>query len=431
MNSAPSSISLTRVEVPDYHFGHRGKVYRSDKAAPGEASAFCTILYDLDLVDGVTDTSFSSAQNGYPDSPLQLDESTRIDLPWLERTQAVIGDQYDADGQVFGASPRGALQRVLQRYDAVGITPVLGYEFEFWIFHDDDRGRPDGEIEPLGRLISAYSLGRMAGASSLFLEFVDRMSQIGIPIEMIHSEQGPGLFEFTLSPLPALQAADAATRAKTYMRELCAERGLAASFMAKPFGAESGAGGHVHSSLVSDGRNIFADAPGVLSQTAKHYLAGLLTTMPDFMGLFAPYVNSYKRIDPTQFVADRPSWAVDDRSTTCRTLLASTKAARVEHRVPGADTSPYFSAAAILAGGILGIEQQLDLDEAVERAVKLPTSLSEAAERFASSEIAQQVFDPKFIEAVSTGQRTEARDYENWLRTNITSWERSRHLERH
>ena len=99
--------------------------------------------------------------------------------------------------------------------------------------------------------------------------------------------------------------------------------------------------------------------------------------------------------------------------------------------MPGADTSPYFSAAAILAGGILGIEQQLDLDEAVEHAVKLPTSLAAAAERFASSEIAQQIFDPKFIEAVSIGQRAEARDYEDWLRTSITSWERSRHLERH
>jgi glutamine synthetase len=425
-------VPLTRLEVPDYNMGLRGKVVRSEKTSPDSLATFCTILYGFSLRDEVTDTSFSSGENGYPDAALRFDESTRVTLPWRGSTDAIIADLTGPDGTPFGASPRGALQRVLERYARRDLTPVLGYEFEFWVFHDEDRDRAPGETEGLGRVINAYSLSRIAGAADLFEEFVARMEHVGVHVEAVHSELGPGLFEFTLAPQPALQAADGAARAKQYLRELCAERGLGASFMAKPFGSESGAGGHIHSSLASGGSNVFAAEPGVLSDTARHYLAGLLATMPDFTALFAPYVNSYKRIDPTQYVSDRPTWAIDDRSAACRALLSTIPSARVEHRIAGADTSPYFSAAGLLAGGIHGIENGLDLDEiAAEGVSRLPDTLPKATDAFSGSRVARELLGDLFVDTVSAVQRTEARDYEAWLRSNITGWERARHLEHH
>jgi glutamine synthetase len=432
VTSTVPRVPLTRVEIPDYNMGLRGKLLRTEKTVADALSTFCTILYGFSLRDDVTDNSFSSGSNGYPDAQLHYDETTRIVLPWRENNEAVIADLVDATGEPFGASPRGVLQKLLKRYAAHDLTPVLGYEFEFWIFHDDDRARTDGETEPLGRVTNAYSLSRIAGAADLIEEFVARMESVGIRIEAFHSELGPGLFEFTLSPEPALRAADGAARARQYMRDLCAERGLAASFMAKPFGSESGAGGHIHSSLTSNGENVFASGPGALSPIGRQYVAGLLATMPDFTALFAPYVNSYKRIDPSQYVSNRPSWGHDDRSVACRTLLGNRSAARVEHRIAGADVSPYLSAVGLLAGGIHGIENDLDLDVVTEGAAPtLPAALCDATARLSGSPVARELLGPMFVEAICAVQRSEVRDYENWLRENITSWERTRHLEHH
>lgn len=431
MTYSTPRVPMTRVEIPDYALGLRGKMLKSEKTQPNSLANISTVMYGLSLTDNVTDNAFSNATNGYPDAILRADEETRVTLPWREATDAVIADLVTKDGKPHEASPRGALQRVLDRYQKHGLTPVLGYEFEFWIFHDEDRGTLGGEAEGLGRVKNAYSLSRIAGAADLIEEFVARMQHIGVEIEAFHSELGPGLFEFTLAPQPALRAADNATRAKQYMRELCAERGLAASFMAKPFGGESGAGGHIHSSLMAGGQNIFAEAPGKLSETARQYLAGLLVTMADFTALFAPYINSYKRFDPEMYVANRPSLGNDDRNAACRTLTSTVSAARVEHRIPGADTSPYFAALGLLAGGIHGIENRLDLDETTKTGALLPSELAEATAIFANSPIAKELLGEPFVDAVHQLQRTEIQEYQHWIRTNITSWEHARHLQHH
>lgn len=426
-------VRLARIEVPDYNLGLRGKLVREEKSTSSAPLAFSSILYGLTVTDGVVDTSFSNAENGYPDFELHVDEETRIDLPWRNSTSAVIGDLVDASGSPFGASPRGVLSRLTKRLQDRGLNPTLGYEFEFWILHDESRDRPDGETDPLGRVKSAYSWARMVDAADLVEEYLARMDSVGVQIDAFHTELGPGLFEFALAPMPALQAADAAVRAKMYMRELCIERGLEASFMAKPFGEESGAGGHLHSSFARSGENVFAKNPGELSQEGRQYLAGLLHTMPEFMVLFAPYINSYKRIDPTQFVSSSPSWGMDDRGAACRLLLSSQKAARVEHRIPGADVSPYFSGLGVLAGGLYGLEAALELDEVTDAvaSTSLPMDLTSATQLFRNSSLAHQLLGEVFVETVSANRTAEIAEYESWLRTNITTWERARHLEHH
>ncbi len=424
------SVAMTQLEVPDYDLGLRGKLVRSEKTRGTSSLAFCTIIYGLSLADDVTDTPLSNAANGYPDAALIPDESTRVALPWRCGTDAVIADLAGADGVPLAVSPRAVLQSLTRRYADLDLDPILGYEYEMWIF--DRTPGSHGVFEghtPHGRAENAYSLSRCAETSSIALEFTNRMQQVDIEIEAFHSELGPGFFEFTLAPAPAVRAADNAVRARQYLRDLCHERGLHASFMAKPFADKSGAGGHVHSSLNRDGTNVFADDAHTLSTEGRNYLAGLVCAMPDLALLLNPYVNSYKRIDPEMFTAARATWGHDDRSTACRVLLADRSSARVEHRRPGADANPYIVAAALLAGGLHGLQNHLPLPDETVEADLLPADLGSALARFERSPLVADLLGPLFCNSFAATRRAELAAYEKWLYRTITTWELSRHLE--
>ncbi|MEE6167504.1 MULTISPECIES: glutamine synthetase family protein [unclassified Mycolicibacterium] len=414
-------VSMTQLEVPDYDLGIRGKVVRTSKTQGTVSLAMCTILYGLSVADDVADTPFSNAANGYPDARLVPDESTRIDLSWRDGVDAVIADLVGADGHPVEMSPRNALQSLLRRYDELDLQPVLGFEYELWLF--------DGDRRPFGATENAYSLTRSAETSSLATEFINQMESVGITVEMFHSELGPGFFEFTLAPAPALKAADSAVRARQYLRDLCAERGLHASFMAKPFADKSGAGGHVHSSLMRGGVNVFSDGARGLSREGQSYLAGLLTGMADTTAMLNPYVNSYKRIDPQMFTPAVAAWGHDDRGQSCRVILTDAASARVEHRRPGADASPYLVADAVLAAGLHGLTERLALPAAGEQVAALPADLRSAVALFEDSAWLVGLLGKPFCGSFAPTRRAEADRYEQWLRQNITTWELTRHLE--
>ncbi|MGD9516674.1 glutamine synthetase family protein [Mycolicibacterium sp.] len=418
------TVPMTQLEVPDYDLGIRGKLVRTEKTVDPTRLAFCTILYGLSVVDEVSDTPVSNAGNGYPDARLVPDQSTRVALPWRPGTDAVIADMVGADGAPLAMSPRNSLRSLVDRYAELDLEPVLGFEYEFWLFQDREDPR-----RPLGSTKNAYSLSRIAESQSLATEFIDRMHAVGIEIEMFHTELGPGFFEFTMAPAPACQAADAAVRARQYLRDLCAERGLHASFMAKPFGDKSGAGGHVHSSLNRNGKNIFADDQGRLSAEAGHYLAGLLAGMSDTTAMLNPYVNSFKRIDPEMFTPVHATYGHDDRSTACRLILNDAKSARVEHRRPGADASPYLVATALLAAGLLGLQENLTLPGSDDVPAPLPGDLTAAIDAFDDSPWLPDLVGKAFCASFAATRRAEAQRYAQWLKTTITSWELTRHLE--
>jgi glutamine synthetase len=417
------SVPLIRLEVPDYDLGLRGKTMRSEKVTGSASLAFCTIVHGLSVTDEVTDTPTSNADNGYPDAQVAIDEDTRIELPWLAgEVSAVIGDLIDAEGRPIPASARGQVAQLVTRYADLDLQPVLGFEYELWL-SDARTG------EPLGSTENAYSLDRLHETHALAAEFVNRMEHIGAPVEAFHSELGPGFFEFALKPQPALRAADGAARARQYLRDLAREHGLRASFMAKPYADKSGAGGHVHSSLGRAGANVFATAPGELSDVAETYLAGLLDTMSDLTLLFNPFVNSYKRLNKEMFVAETATWGSDDRSVSLRVLLDSVTGARVEHRRPGADASPYLVAAGLLAGGLVGLEQGLTLPPAGHAGAPtpLPGDLADAVERFEGSRHAKDLLGEEFVQGYAATRRNEGARYQQWLRTTITDWELRRY----
>jgi glutamine synthetase len=424
----PDPVAMTQLEVPDYDLGIRGKMVRASKTHGSTNLAMCTIVYGLSVTDEVTDTQFSSADNGYPDARLVPDQDTRVELSWRPGTDAVIADLYDVDGRPVEMSPRYALRRVLDGYADLDLAPVLGFEYELWLFYDGP-GQTGPQRRPFGTTENAYSVSRSAEVHALTTDFINRMESVGVTVEMFHSELGPGFFEFTLAPSPALQATDSAVRARQYLRDLCVEHGLHASFMAKPFADKSGAGGHVHSSLNRAGANIFCTRPGQLSPEAEHYLAGLLVGMADTTVMLNPYVNSYKRIDPEMFTPAAASWGSDDRSTACRAIIDDLPGARVEHRRPGADASPYLVAAGILAAGLHGLREKIALQAPREHVGSVPADLRGAVTAFDESTWLPEMLGKPFCESYAATRRAEADRFDTWLRQTITTWELTRHLE--
>jgi glutamine synthetase len=143
-----------------------------------------------------------------------------------------------------------------------------------------------------------------------------------------------------------------------------------------------------------------------------------------------PFVNSYKRLDKEMFVAEQATWGLDDRSAACRVLLDSVGGARVEHRRPGADVSPYLAAAAVLGGGWTGISESLELPPAHDSASDdLPGSLETALERFTSSPLPKSIFGEEFREVFAATRKAELARYQDWLGRSITDWETRRYQE--
>jgi glutamine synthetase len=423
---------MVRLEVPDFDLGLRGKLEGEEKASPGTRLSFCTIVYGLSLTDEVTDTPLGSAANGYPDAFAVPDATTRVALPWRPQTTAVIADMVDGNGAPIGACPRSLVKRLLNQFDVFDLEPVFGYEYEVYVTHDDGSAR-DGQ--PLGRTINGYSLSRISESQPIVDEFLSRMDGIGIDVEMFHSEIGPGFFEFALAPDDALTATDNAARARQYFRETCAELGFRATFMAKRYGPESGSGGHVHQSLWQSGRNVFSDGSGRLSPVGAAYVAGLLATMAEFSVLFNPFVNSFKRLDPSLFVATRSTWGTDNRNAACRAILnVSEKAARVESRRPGADANPYLVTAALLAGGLHGLRGGLDPgaplapgDDLAVAGGDLPADLRAAIAAFEDSALAREEFGETFVETFLATRRAELAAFDTWWQSSITDWELERY----
>lgn len=428
--------ALVQLEVADYALGLRGKVLRADKVSGARRPAFCTIVYGLDAADDVADTPLSSAVNGYPDAVALVDESTRVTLPWRRETTAVLASLVTAEGDPVAEDPRTLVADLAGRFAGRGLVPLLGFEYELHVF-DAPPGsvRGVGELTPFSRTQNAYSLARAAAADDLAAEFVDRMDAIGIVVEAVHSELGHGFFEFALAPLPAPKAADSAARAKQYLKDLAAERGLLASFMAKPAVGASGAGGHVHQSLTRDGVNVFCDQSRALSPTGRAYLAGLLALMPDLTLLMCPNPNSYRRLSTEYFVAEQASWGWDNRNAACRVLAGTTDQARVEHRRPGADASPYLVAAAVLAGGLHGLLHDLEPPAPLEAAVTarhlpdLPNNMRAAIGALERSAPARDLLGKDFVDAFLASRRSELDRFDAWHAAHVSQWELDRYLE--
>src|SRR5262249_38241793 len=227
-------------------------------------------------------------------------------------------------------------------------------------------------------------------------------------IECYNREHGEGMYEMNLRHAAGMEAADRALLFRNGVKELCLLEGLTASFMAKPFANEDGNSGHLHQSLWdAAGRNVFYDAQGEhhLSPLFRTYIAGVLRLMPEVMALYAPNVNSYKRFVAGSWAPTVAAWGIETRTPSLRVIAGSPSATHLENRVPGSDVNPYLAMAASLACGLVGIEQGLVAPPPVrgnaytlpeDVAPRLPRTLDEAIDRFATSAFAREWFGDEF-----------------------------------
>lgn len=435
------TIDLVQTEVPDLTGALRGKFISAEKVAGGSKGAICTVLYQFTPVDDVWVSEHSSYENGFPDVLGVPDLSTAISLPWRNGMGAVILDVHYIDGTPFPLAPRNVLKRVVERIAPTGYTPMFGVEFEAFVFHADRDIQAAGrhhELVSLGRMHNAYRLTESEEARELGAEFIRRMRSIGITIEVFHTELGLGAVEFALAPADALTAADNAIRVKTYFRELCAERGLVPTFMAKWRAEDSGCGAHIHQSVWKDGKNVFHDeATGKFSQLGKQYLAGMLDSLQDCGVIFRPYVNSFRRFSVLAWSPENVTWGYDNRSAALRVIdYPDAKAYRIEHRVPGADVNPYLSLAAMLAGGHHGIANEMTPCAAVKgnalhdkEQPRLANNLGDATEIFAQSAFCRDYFGEAFVDHYAASRRAELQHWNDWLDSQVTSFELARYFE--
>jgi glutamine synthetase len=275
------------------------------------------------------------------------------------------------DGKPFLGDPRRALAQIVERFKARGLTPVVATELEFYLY-DPAESVPQPPSSPVTgkRLDSdgALSLDELQHFDAFLNDVYDACAEQGIPADAAISENGAGQFEINMMHVAdPLKAADDAVLFKRLVRGIARTHGLAATFMAKPYGLRSGSGFHVHFSLIDkDGVNLFDNGGPEGTPLMLHAVAGLLATMQENTLTFAPHENSYRRLLPGAHAPTSVAWGYENRTAAIRIPGGSNKARRIEHRVAGADANPYLVLASILGGAILGIEAEMKPDDPIE-----------------------------------------------------------------
>lgn len=404
------------------------------------------ILYCVSHGDGqpTGDTAFASyiasTDNGFPNIQALADPASVRQHGWRPDTASVISSGYMLDGSPCLVDPRHILAKADARLSALGYTAKVALEYEFGIFRADEALMQQGrfsELQPWGQSLLNYDIARSGDYQDLVAEFIRRMESLGIGVASFVTEYGHGMYEYALTPKTALEAADDAVRAKLHMRELCAERGLVATFMTRfqPPGKESACGAHHHLSLWQDEKPVLAAGVNALSEVGQQFLAGMLNRLPETHVLFRPTINAYRRFDRGAWSPEDVTWGYENRTAAVRAITTpGPSACRFENRVPGADINPYLSLAAMIAAGAEGIEKGLKLQPVQagatppEGTVRLQSNLADATDAFATSDFCAEAFGPAFRDHYAASRRNEIEAFETWKAQRITEFEWQRYF---
>jgi glutamine synthetase len=331
------------------------------------------------------------------------------------------------------------LKGVVERLAAAGFSALGSLEYEWFNFRETPQSLAEKHHhapQTLSPGMFGYSLIRMAQSRDFLNALFDEMAAFRVPIEGLHTETGPGVFEAAILYSDPLEAADRAVLFKTGAKEIGQRFGIMPSFMAKWNDELPGCSGHIHQSLWDRAgkKNVFFDdsRPNKMSALFEHYVAGQLAALPEILPMFAPTVNSYKRLVEGAWAPTRANWGVDNRTTALRVISGGAKSTRVETRVNGSDANPYLAMAAALASGLYGIKNRLRLPAPISGsgygdtvAAALPRDLQEATARFETSKVAAELFGATFVEHFAATRRWEWRQYAK----AVTDWERRRYFE--
>ncbi|MBR2573870.1 MAG: glutamine synthetase [Loktanella sp.] len=384
-----------------------------------EGTRFPFSILNLDIWGEDVEDSPLVFEAGDPDGVLMPTERGYVPMPWLNSPSALLPMwMFHEDGTPFAGDPRQALARVVEKYHARGLTPVVATEMEFYLVDDSGDGirqprsprsgkrRPGAEILSL-RALDAFDM--------FFNDLYDACDAMNIPAEAAISEVGMGQFEINLEHVPdALKAADDAWLFKMLVRGLARNHGMAASFMAKPYEEYAGSGLHTHFSVVdADGNNLMANDTFEGTRLLHNAIAGCLKGIPDLALIFAPHGNSYERLVPESHAPTGVCWAYDNRTASVRVPGGSFKARRVEHRVAGGDVNPYLFLAAVLGSALIGIEDDLTPPPPIsgnayeQEMLQIPDTWAAAIDAFENSRIARRIFDDTLVDNFVMTKRQE------------------------
>ena len=437
-----STLGKVKVACSDIDGILRGKYIHRDKffSAVDSGFGFCDVVFGWDSGDQCYDnTKLTGWHHGFPDAVARIDLKTYRTVPWDGNVPFFLGNFVTGDGKPHPICPRQVLKRVLKRAEKMGFTAMVGAEFEFFNFaetpHTWAQKKGVGPT-PLTPGMFGYSLLRANLNRDYFNALMDEMALFNVPIEGLHTETGPGVYEAAILFSDALEAADRAILFKTGAKEIAARFGIMPSFMAKWSAQYPGCSGHLHQSLNDGAKNVFHDARGRnggMSKLFESYLAGQVGGLMEMAPMYWPTINSYKRLVDGFWAPVKPTWAVDNRTASFRVIVGSPKSTRLETRCPGADMNPYLATAAVLAAGLDGIEKGLKLtakpitgtNKGAENIPRAPRTLIETTRIFNDSKIARDWFGDDFVEHFAATREWEWRQ---WLDA-VTDWELKRYFE--
>ncbi|MEY3059804.1 MAG: hypothetical protein RL000_1156 [Bacteroidota bacterium] len=356
-----------KIAIADIDGILRGKYISAEKflGIIEKGTSFCDVIMGWDAADVLYDRAkITGWHTGYPDSPASIDLKTFRKIPWENDIPFFLAELNDAKNKPSAVCPRQLLKQAAKQAEEMGFRPYMSQEFEWFNFAETPQSASEKQfknLEPLTPGMFGYSILRTSLNNPFFTDLFELLTKFNIPIEGLHTETGPGTFEAAIAHSTALEAGDRAVLFKTSVKEIAYKHQIMATFMAKINENLPGCGGHVHQSLwdKASKKNLFYDEKDKqkLSETAKSYLAGQLHCLPYILPMFAPTINSYKRLVEGAWAPTTLTWGIDNRTVALRVLNGSSNSCRIETRVIGADVNPYLALAASLASGLYGIKK--------------------------------------------------------------------------
>jgi len=397
-----------------------------------------TVDMEMEPVPGYKSASWSQ---GYGDYMMKPDLGTLRRIPWQEGTALVLCDTMDHHGHAdIAVSPRAILKRQLARLAEHGMAAMMASELEFYLFKDSYEEAHSGgyrSLTPVSPYNEDYHLFQTTKEEAVMRAVRNGLYGAGIPVENSKGEAWAGQEEINVKYADALTAADNHVITKNGVKEIAWANGQAVTFMAKYNDAAAGSSSHIHQSLWSaDGKTplfLDKDADHGMSQTMRHYLAGLLAHAGDVTAFLAPNINSYKRFVAGTFAPTKAIWSRDNRTAGYRMVGEGTKAIRIENRVGGADLNPYLAFASQIAAGLAGIEAKLELEDefsgdayAARRVREIPGTLRDAAKALKRSKMLREAMGDDVVDHYVHAAEWEVAEHDR----QVTDWEINRGFER-
>jgi glutamine synthetase len=435
------TVIVAMVDMQGRLVGKRFHAQHFVDAAHDETHACDYLLADDIDMEPVPGYAVASWDKGYGDFVLKPDLATLRRLPWLEGTALVIADVLDHHHRDLAHSPRAMLKAQMARLKAAKMRPFVASELEFYLFdetYEGARTKRYAELKTAGAYIEDYHILQTTKEEGVMRAVRNGLHDAGIPVENSKGEWGPGQEEINIRYADALDMADRHAVLKNGIKEIAWAHGKCVTFMAKWNYALAGSSAHIHLSLwdAAGKKPLFFDGKGEhgMSTLMRAFLAGQLKYASDITYFLAPYVNSYKRFQVGTFAPTRIVWSRDNRTAGFRLCGEGSKAVRIECRIGGADLNPYLAFAALIAAGLAGVEEKLELppphagDAYVDAKLpEVPKTLRDATDALARSQMLRAAFGDGVVDHYVHTAKWEQLEYDR----RVTDWELMRGFERY